>query len=168
MSLAEKVTEYRERGNEKYRNQDYEGAYAEYSSGLAVYPESIPLLVNRALAEIKLHQFTGAIRDCTDALVLDRTNVKALVRRAMAWRGKNKPHFALDDLNSAHKYSPSNMEIQKMLKSVEQELIQQQEEQEILKEVMSAGSTESFFLLITSVVNIITTTIIFIIVIFFL
>jgi tetratricopeptide (TPR) repeat protein len=149
MSLAEKVTEFRERGNEKYRIQDYEGAFAEYSSGLAIYPESIPLLVNRALAEIKLRRFTNAVHDCTDALILDRTNVKALVRRAMAWRGKNKPHFALDDLNSAHKYSPSNMEIQKMLKAVEQELAQQQEEQEILKEVMSPGNVEGFLLYIS-------------------
>jgi tetratricopeptide (TPR) repeat protein len=70
--VVEKITEFREKGNEKYRSQDFEGAISEYTAGLNLYTESIPLLVNRALAEIKLHQYTNAIRDCTDALSVDR------------------------------------------------------------------------------------------------
>ncbi|KAK2958729.1 hypothetical protein BLNAU_6232 [Blattamonas nauphoetae] len=137
------IAEFRERGNELYRVQDFEGAISEYTKGLEINRNSIPLLVNRALASIKLHRYTSAVRDCTDALVIDRVNVKALVRRAMAWRGKKKPQFALDDLKTAAKYAATNTEIQRMMRSVEQEIATQEAEEDLLKRVMQEENGDS-------------------------
>ncbi|KAH7815879.1 putative TPR repeat containing protein [Monocercomonoides exilis] len=141
--LAQQISECRERGNDLYRQQNFEKAVEVYSEGLNLDSHSIPLLVNRALAEIKLHKFTNAVRDCTDALFLDRTNVKALVRRAMAWRGKHKPQFALDDLKQASKQAPNNMEIQRLLRTVEQEIANQQQEEETVKQLLVNETPET-------------------------
>ncbi|KAA6390343.1 MAG: hypothetical protein EZS28_014131, partial [Streblomastix strix] len=141
-NISVKITEFREHGNELYRQQDYEGAVEVYSKGLQLDGRCIPLLVNRALAEIKLHRYTNAVRDCTEALGVDRNNVKALVRRAMAWRGKNKPQFALDDLKAAAKQSPANVEIQRMVKAVEEEIQSQNAEDAMVRQLVLEESED--------------------------
>jgi tetratricopeptide (TPR) repeat protein len=54
-----------------------------------------------AMAYLKLKQWDAAVDDATNAIELDRTNVKAYRRRSAAYKAQGKLRAALRDLNLA-------------------------------------------------------------------
>uniref|UniRef100_A0A3B4WH33 Uncharacterized protein n=1 Tax=Seriola lalandi dorsalis TaxID=1841481 RepID=A0A3B4WH33_SERLL len=72
----------KEEGNQAFKNNNYEAAYQLYTEALTIDPNNIKtnakLYCNRATAG-KLNQ---AIEDCTSAIKLDDTYIKAYLRRA--------------------------------------------------------------------------------------
>lgn len=64
------------------------------------HPEASKLFSNRALCYKNLSDHEGVIRDCTEALRLDKSNWKAAVRRGYAYQAVEKFALAVEDLNA--------------------------------------------------------------------
>ena len=82
-------------GNELYKKGDYGGAVLHYTNSINAKATAIGH-ANRAMALLKLGQFAEAEADCTAALELDPSYVKAYSRRGTArrcaactWRRRN-------------------------------------------------------------------------------
>jgi len=96
---------YKERGDEKYKNADFEGAIELYTHCLEALRREgnrntdlrMKALSNRAACYKQISNFDGVIADCTEVLEIEPDNVKALVRRAQAFEGVERYRFALQD-----------------------------------------------------------------------
>jgi len=64
--------------------------------------------LNRAICEINLKNYLGAVTESTKALELDPNYVKALMRRAQANESLDKFEEALSDVKKALELDPSN------------------------------------------------------------
>ena len=90
--------ELKVKGNEAIKKGLYKSANKYYSDALDLKKDLLPLYTNRALARLKLEDFTGVIDDCTrlleynevfnDGFTKERDLCfKALIRRCQAFRG---------------------------------------------------------------------------------
>jgi len=102
-AIAEK-----ERGNDWLKAGNYQKAVESYSAGMALDPSNAVLPANRAMALLKTSQFASAETDCTLALSIDRTYVKAFQRRAAARTGLVKLQEALQDYEEVLRLEPNN------------------------------------------------------------
>jgi len=67
---------------------------------------------------LKLNNNDKTIDMCKKALEIDSNNVKALFRRAHAYRNKKEYEFAMSDLVRASKVEPENNDVQKAINQV--------------------------------------------------
>lgn len=72
-------------------------------------------LLNRAACSVKLNQWSDAIADCTEALVLDPNSLKALYRRACAYTLAGDFARARTDAERAQQIDPRSEEVNKLL-----------------------------------------------------
>ena len=107
-SDQQRFAAHKDRGNSLYAKGDYNAAIAEYNQCAILLPLDPLPLSNRAQCWLKLHQWSEADRDCTAALELDRTNVKALYRRAMARKELGKLAEAAADIDRVIGVEPAN------------------------------------------------------------
>ncbi|KAH9582076.1 Tetratricopeptide repeat 1 [Trypanosoma melophagium] len=73
---------------------------SENNRDLAIY------YANRAACRQQTHEYQLVISDCDKALDIDPSNVKALIRRAIAYEGIEKWSKALNDYNQVNQLSP--------------------------------------------------------------
>ena len=71
------------KGNECFKANEFEDAVMFYSRSIFVKPDNHVVWANRAMAHLRLKQFDQAEDDCTEAIRLDPTYIKAISRRAM-------------------------------------------------------------------------------------
>ncbi|CAH7119023.1 sperm-associated antigen 1 [Phodopus roborovskii] len=109
------------KGNEAFYAGDYEEAVMYYTRSLSALPTT-SAYNNRAQAEIKLHRWSGALLDCEKALELEPGNIKALLRRATAYKHQNKLQEAGEDLKAVLRVEPHNDLARKTLSEVESDL----------------------------------------------
>ena len=113
----------KDKGNAAYKASDVHAAANAYLEALDlmrfVFPEdekdqaqinSIRLVcyLNRAACQIRLQDFVGTKKSCSDALYLDPSNVKALYRRAQASAATFDFDRAKRDILAAIKLAPSD------------------------------------------------------------
>ena len=98
----------KERGNDWLKKGDYRKAIERYTAGMALDPSNAVLPANRAMALLKTSQFGPAETDCTLALSIDRTYVKAFQRRAAARTGLARLQEALEDYDEVLRLEPNN------------------------------------------------------------
>ena len=99
---------HKERGDEAYKNANFEGAIEHYTLCLQGLKRSggersdlaMKAHANRAACYKQISNFDGVIEDCTAVLEVDPENVKALVRRAQAFEGVERYRFALQDVKT--------------------------------------------------------------------
>merc|ERR1719308_265934 len=87
--MVEAVSE-KDRGNDWFKKGDYDKAIEKYTKGMSLDPSNAMLPANRAMALLKKYQYGAAETDCTLALSIDNTYVKAYQRRASARTGLGK------------------------------------------------------------------------------
>ncbi|KAJ9514665.1 hypothetical protein QJQ45_028374 [Haematococcus lacustris] len=114
--------------------RDWEQAISGYSRGLeAALALSDPpkgfevLYANRAAAKLELRDWAGALQDATAALSVDAGNVKALFRAAKALQalgGRELLEQAWRHCHQAHQLQPRNMQVQQLLRQLEQQRAQ--------------------------------------------
>lgn len=75
------------RGNDFYRDKNYQAAVGAYTKAIALDSENPSLFTNRSAALLMLLQYREAMQDCDQALALDPTNSKAYFRKATACKG---------------------------------------------------------------------------------
>ena len=79
-----------------------------YKPGMNLDPSNAMLPANRAMALLKEYQYGAAESDCTLALSIDDTYVKAYQRRASARTGLGKYQLAIQDYDKVLEYEPGN------------------------------------------------------------
>ncbi|CAH8566737.1 unnamed protein product [Heterobilharzia americana] len=100
--------EARELGNVRFKEGRLDEAIEQYTMAIRLAPEDPIPYTNRAFAYIKTERFASAETDCTAALKLDKTSVKALFRRALARKGLGQISGAIEDLEELLKINSDN------------------------------------------------------------
>jgi stress-induced-phosphoprotein 1 len=98
----------KERGDDMYRNSNFEGAIVEYTKcidGLTAFGKgdsetALKAYNNRAACYQQMSSFDRVISDCSAVLEVEPTNVKALIRRAQALEGVGRYRSALQDVET--------------------------------------------------------------------
>ena len=123
------ATYEKEAGNLWFKRGDYDKSIARYTEGMSLDPNNAMLPANRAMALLKKRRYAEAEADCTLALSIDSTYVKAYQRRASARTGQGKYDLAIGDYEQILKLEPSNKAAQnekrklvEKLKSVHKEV----------------------------------------------
>ncbi|ELU18522.1 hypothetical protein CAPTEDRAFT_219848 [Capitella teleta] len=111
-------------GNALVQKGQYQKAVECYSVCVECCPENPVAFSNRALCYLRLNQPDMVIDDCNKALSLDFGNVKALFRRAQAYRMMGKHEECAIDLQTLLKIDPSNAAAKKELSLVEKDKLE--------------------------------------------
>ncbi|KAE8599281.1 hypothetical protein XENTR_v10017126 [Xenopus tropicalis] len=105
-------------GNECVKKGQYREAEKKYSECLKINAEECTLYTNRALCYLKLSEYEAARKDCECALQRDALNIKALYRRAQAYRGLEDYQACANDLRKVISVDPSITEAKKLLDEI--------------------------------------------------
>ncbi|XP_063973879.1 AH receptor-interacting protein [Diachasmimorpha longicaudata] len=143
-----KVPLLKEKGNEKFRAQNYEEAANDYATAIGMLEQlmlsekphdedwqtlnrmKIPLLLNFAQCKLYKKEYYAVIEHCTTVLGIEPDNVKALYRRGKAHIGAWNEREALEDLQRVVELDPTlkstvEKEIQSFLSAVKDKELKQ-------------------------------------------
>ncbi|XP_061919405.1 mitochondrial import receptor subunit TOM34 [Entelurus aequoreus] len=109
----------KEEGNVLVKRGEHAKAVDKYTQSLRHDPAQVATFTNRALCFLSLGQFKDAVRDCDEALMIDRTNVKALYRRAQAHKELKDVKACKNDLHKLLEVEPKNVAAVKLLQEVQ-------------------------------------------------
>jgi len=98
---------WKDRGNKAFAAKKYAQAKKDYTQSIALQPTCLAY-ANRAMAELKLDEFSAAESDCTAAIALDPCYVKAYLRRATAAKELGKLLAATEDYENALRLEPTS------------------------------------------------------------
>jgi len=101
--------------NNLYVSNEFQEAVDVYTKALDKCPlkfnqDRSVLFSNRAAAKLKMDQNDSALNDCNEALRLNPTYLKALVRRAQLFEDLDKPHESMNDYQEVLKLDPRNIQ----------------------------------------------------------
>lgn len=108
LSASEKFEKFKAEGNEFVKKGSFSEAVVCYNKCMEAMPDQLAVYTNRALCYIKLNKPGEAEEDCTNALSIDKDNVKALFRRAQARKLLGHNREGIEDLNQLLKVDPKN------------------------------------------------------------
>ncbi|KAI8376827.1 hypothetical protein BD560DRAFT_391641 [Blakeslea trispora] len=117
-SISEKAEAEKAEGNKYFVKNDYQNAIRHYGRAIELNPTVPVYFVNRAMAYLKTNSFLEAEKDCTQGLLLQPKNVKALWRRAIALKGLGRIAESRKDLEHALMIEPNNTSILDELKKL--------------------------------------------------
>lgn len=108
----EESTRLKEEGNEQFKKGDYVEAESSYSRALHMCPscfqkERSVLFSNRAAARMKQDKKEMAIGDCSKAIQLNPSYIRAILRRAELYEKTDKLDEALEDYKTVLEKDPS-------------------------------------------------------------
>lgn len=108
--------EWKEKGNEEFKNGFYEKALSCYTNALKLTKDDnfdkAVYLKNRAAVHLKQKDYKKAIQDCDDALKISPNDPKALFRRCQALEAEERFEEAYRDARAVITSDPSNKAIQ--------------------------------------------------------
>lgn len=112
----EESEKLKQQGNDEFKNGLYKESIDTYTSALRLCPlvneqYRAILYANRAASKIKLDYKESALDDCTRAISLYPTYVKALFRRAKLYESMDKLDESLEDYKKLQVLEPTNSEI---------------------------------------------------------
>ncbi|XP_051023467.1 tetratricopeptide repeat protein 1 [Acomys russatus] len=102
----------KEEGNEQFKRGDYVEAESSYSQAIQMCPSCFQkdrsvLFSNRAAARMKQDKKEVAISDCSKAIQLNPSYIRAILRRAELYEKTDKLDEALEDYKSVLEKDPS-------------------------------------------------------------
>ncbi|WVZ73620.1 hypothetical protein U9M48_021906 [Paspalum notatum var. saurae] len=98
----------KEKGNSAFKRKQWSKAIEYYSEAISLSNTNATYYCNRAAAYLELGLFKQAEADCDSALLLDRKNVKAYLRRGFAKEVTLNYKEALQDFRHALALEPQN------------------------------------------------------------
>ncbi|KAI9717757.1 MAG: hypothetical protein M1812_004486 [Candelaria pacifica] len=126
LRMVQKLDRMKEEGNASFKAGRWQQAVDTYTQALEVDPlnkgTNSKILQNRALSSMKLKQYKSAIADCTRALELDPTYLKARKTKAKALGESGDWDEAVREFKSIAENNPSEPGIQKEVRNAELEL----------------------------------------------
>jgi len=102
----------KEEGNVHYKESRYEQAIQSYTKAIELTKdenERATYYANRAAAKAQLQMYNEVIADCHACLEIQPNNVKALLRRGLAYENKDIWKLARADMQKALSLEPSSM-----------------------------------------------------------
>ncbi|MGH0122000.1 UNVERIFIED_CONTAM: hypothetical protein FKN15_000541 [Acipenser sinensis] len=122
---AKALKSKKEEGNNAFKDGNYEAAYELYSEALTIDPNNIKtnakLYCNRGTVGSKLKKCDQAIEDCTNAIKLDETYIKAYLRRAQCYMDTEQYEEAVRDYEKVYQ-TEKTKEHKHLLKTAQLEL----------------------------------------------
>ncbi|KAF5471400.1 hypothetical protein F2P56_008206 [Juglans regia] len=113
-------------GNKLFGNGQYEEALLQYELALQFVPAMASSVefssichANRAICFLKLGKYDETIKECTKALELNPTYMKALIRRGEAYEKLERFEEAIVDLKKILELDPSNDQARKTIHRLE-------------------------------------------------
>lgn len=110
---------FKNKGNEAFKNENYEEAVSLYSKAINLAEkdtrELATYLKNRAAAYLKMKEFNKVINDCDEALQIVPEDPKALFRRSQALESLERFEEAYRDAKTIFTVDPSNKAVQPVL-----------------------------------------------------
>ncbi|XP_016470144.1 inactive TPR repeat-containing thioredoxin TTL3-like isoform X1 [Nicotiana tabacum] len=101
------------KGNDLFKESKYTDACSIYTQGLEQEQYNSVLLFNRAACRFKLGQFEKAVEDCTAALVLRSSYLKARFKRADCYMKLERWEAAIQDYEILLQEKPGNEEVKR-------------------------------------------------------
>nr|KAF6455692.1 DnaJ heat shock protein family (Hsp40) member C7 [Rousettus aegyptiacus] len=115
----------KEDGNKAFKEGNYKLAYELYTEALGIDPNNIKtnakLFCNRGTVNSKLRKLNDAIEDCTNAVKLDDTYIKAYLRRAQCYMDTEQYEEAVRDYEKVYQ-TEKTKEHKQLLKNAQLEL----------------------------------------------
>jgi len=108
----------KDNGNQCFNKGQYDLAIDYYTQAMELDPDNVIYPANRAMAYLCNKRYLKAAEDCTKAISLDKTYIKAYIRRGVARRNLGHLLLAKQDLEIALKLEPKNTQAQKELTEV--------------------------------------------------
>ncbi|XP_076249778.1 tetratricopeptide repeat domain 1 [Calliopsis andreniformis] len=113
--LRNKAERLKNEGNELFKSEQYMEAISVYTQGIQTCPlaydkERSILYANRAAAKSKCLQKESAIADCTKAIEINPSYVKAYIRRAQLHEEADELDQALEDYKKVLTFDPVHAE----------------------------------------------------------
>ncbi|XP_071869089.1 RNA polymerase II-associated protein spaghetti isoform X1 [Bombus fervidus] len=118
----QKATKHKSEGNILVQQQKWSEAIGCYTEAIKLFPYDAVFYANRALCQLKLDNFYSAESDCSTAVQLDESYVKAYHRRATARMNLKQYKEAKHDLEKVLKLEPSNKEAKLLLNQIENKI----------------------------------------------
>ncbi|XP_061964390.1 uncharacterized protein LOC133688794 [Populus nigra] len=124
---VEEGNEAKLEGNRLFGNGQYEEALLQYELALQVSPQDVPSSVelcsichfNRGVCFLKLGKYEDTIKECSRALELNPSYMKALVRRGEAHEKLEHFEEAIVDMKKTLEFDPSNDQAKKTIRRLE-------------------------------------------------
>lgn len=123
--LRDEANVEKEKGNQFVKKEKWDSAIECYSKAIKCFSRDAIFYCNRALCYLKKKDYRAAETDCTSALALDSSYVKALHRRGLARKELNQFDEALEDLKRASDIEPNNTAIIRDFNTVRMKVAQQ-------------------------------------------
>lgn len=154
--LQLKAENEKKKGNEAFRSGDFAEALLYYNRSLDL--KEVPAVYNnRAMTHIKLESFTSAIDDCNSVLKSEPKNIKAFLRRGLAYQALKKLDLALADFTQVVELEPTNKRGKELYETVYKELEKQSESNQqnkgkrlVVEEISSEDTKENINPIIVS------------------
>ncbi|XP_015121044.1 tetratricopeptide repeat protein 1 [Diachasma alloeum] len=113
--LRADAEELKNEGNSFFKSSEFREAMVKYTQALQTCPLAYPkdraiLFANRGAARAKCDERTSAIEDCSKAIELNSTYLKAYLRRAQLYEQEDKLDEALADFKKILELDPQNTE----------------------------------------------------------
>lgn len=102
---------HKTKGTALFKEGNFPGAIKEYDEGMRRDPKNTAILCNRAQAYIKLIEPNQGIKDADKALEIDKTIVKAWLRKATCHQMMKEYHKALEAFDKGLELDPSNKDL---------------------------------------------------------
>nr|CAH7716260.1 unnamed protein product [Callosobruchus chinensis] len=111
----------REKGNEFFKSGDYEEALQCYNDSIKA-KANVLNINNRAAVNLKLKRYDETLSDCEKVLRLDKSNVKAHLRKAEALKSLERYNEALKTVEYVIEIDPNNSRAQEIAQRVREKV----------------------------------------------
>ncbi|KAF4354830.1 hypothetical protein F8388_018034 [Cannabis sativa] len=116
------ATNLAEMAREAFVDDNFELAVDLYTQSIKLNPRSADLFAERAQANIKLGNFTEAVGDANKAIELDRSLVKAYLRKGIACVKLEEYHTAKAALEIGASLAQSDSRFAKLISECDQQI----------------------------------------------
>ncbi|NXD33502.1 RPAP3 protein, partial [Copsychus sechellarum] len=140
---AEKALAEKEKGNNYFKQGNFDEAIKCYTRGMHSDPYNPVLPTNRASAFYRMKKFSVAESDCNLALALDKNYIKAYARRGAARFALKNFEGAKEDYEKVLELDANNFEAKNELKKIDQALSSKENsEQKEFEDAVRTGLTD--------------------------
>ncbi|NWT00306.1 RPAP3 protein, partial [Mionectes macconnelli] len=139
---AEKALAEKEKGNNYFKQGNFDEAIKCYTRGMHSDPYNPVLPTNRASAFYRMKKFSVAESDCNLALALDKNYIKAYVRRGAARFALKNLQGAKEDYEKVLELDANNFEAKNELKKIDQALSSKENSEQKEFEDVRTGLTD--------------------------